>query len=316
MTIFRTPYETTQCDGFELGVAKTQAQLKAANAMGALHYAAPAMVVVQDGDNFRNNIPGFVHPMLVDPKVNPESDASRPALATDVRPFGAWNRNQDAFIVRDKSQMDMAMLRLRLSSIWLTEERSYLRNLSPIPVKMFSSWISESLQRKFFLEPLEQMHLSVLAGILYNSNFTDAKELDEGDKVRLAGSLSRDLGIEVKEILPILDEYPVIHGVDEFCKAAAKLGGVRLAELNRGMLFACVVGSWYGYNYKEVMAVALEHPPTWLAVVFSAGTDRSYRATGLFKLFERSHRGGSDQLFFGGLRKLLDNFAPLNDASR
>lgn len=314
MTIRRTPYETTQCDGFELGVVKTQAQLKAAHAMGVLHYAAPGMVVVQDGDNFRNNIAGFTHPMLVDPKVNPADPANIETLAIDVRPFGAWSKNQDAFIVRDKSQMDMAMLRLRLSRIWLTEERSYLRNLSPIPVKMFASWISESLQRKFALEPLEQMHVSILAGILYNSNFTDAKELDENEKVRAAASLSRDLGIEVKEILAIMDEYSVLANVDAFCVAASKIGGIRLAQLNRGLLFASVVGSWYGYNYKEVMAVALEHPPTWLAVVYASGTDRSYRATGLFKLFERSHRGGSDQLFFGSLRKLLENFAPLTES--
>lgn len=311
MTIYRTPYDTTQCDGFEPHVAKTQAQLKAADAMGSLCYVAPNMVLVQDGDNYRNNISGFTHPLVIDqlPKGGNEQKSAR--IAADVRPFGAWSKNQEAFIVRDKSQMDMTLLRLRLSSIWLGEDRTYLRNISPIPVKMFASWISESLQRKFAIDPLEQMHLSILAGILYNSNFTDEKELDENEKVRLAASLGRDLGIEVKQILPILDEYSVLSSVDDFCEAAKKLGGIRLAELNRGLLFASVAGAWFGYNYKEVLTTALEHPPTWIAVVYTAGVDRSYHRTGLSDLFKRSHRGGSDDLFFNGLRKLVENFAPL-----
>jgi hypothetical protein len=309
MTIYRTPYDTTQCDGFEPGVLKTQAQLKAADAMGALCYVAPNMVLVQDGDARRDNIPGFTHPMVIDAKLNNEQE--RPRIAADVRPFGAWNRNQDAFLVRDKSQMDMALLRLRLSSIWLTADRAYLRNVSPIPVKMFASWISESLQRKFAIDPLEQMRISILAGILYNSNFSDDTDLDENERVRLAASLGRDLGIEVKEILAVVDEFPVLASVDEFCKAAVKLGGIRLAELNRGLLYGSVAGAWFGYNYKEVLTTALEHPPTWLAVVYTAGNDRTYLRTGLSDLFKRSHRGGTDQLFFNGTRKLVENFAPL-----
>lgn len=311
MTIFRTPYETSQCEGFAPGVHKTQAQMKAARAMGGLHYVASHMAVIEDGDNFRNNIPGFTHPMLID-STPTKPDEPRGDLAIDIRPFGAWSKNQDAFITRDESQGNMALLRLRLSSIWLGEERAYLRNVSAIPVKMFCSWVSEGLQRKFALDPLEQMHLSVLAGILYNSNFTDAPDLDENDRVRLAASLSRDLGIEVKEIMPIVDEYPVLANVDAFCKAAAALGGVRLKELNRGMLYASISNVWFGYNFKEILATALEHPPSWIAIVYTAGTDRSYRATGLSKMFERNTRAGADQLFFGALRKLLDNFAAVN----
>lgn len=313
MTIYRTPYATSQCEGFAPGVSKTQVQLKAAAATGALNYIAPNLVVVEDGDNYRNAIPSFTHPMLLDPKQSEEKEA-RPTLAMDARPFGQWSRNQEAFIVRNESEMNMAKLRLRLSSIWLGEERNYLRNVSAIPVKMFTSWISEGLQRKFALEPIDQMRLSILAGILYNSNFSDATDLDETDKVRAAGSLGRDLGIDVKEILTVMDKYPVLPSIDAFCRAAGDVVGVRLQELNRGVLYASLGGSWFGYNFKEILAVALEHPPTWLAIVYTAGSDRSYRNTGLMRLFERVSRGGADQLFYGSIKKLVENFAPLNES--
>jgi len=313
MTIYHTAYDTTQCEGFGPGVNKTQQQMQAAIAMGALIYASPDMLLVYDGDNYRNAIAGFTHPMRVSNKPSQEK-GDRQALAIDVRPFGSWSRNQNKFVVRDESQMIMALLRLRLSSIWLTEERSYLRNVSPIPIKMFASWIMESLANKFALEPLERMNVSILAGVLYLSNFSDTTELDENERTRLAASLSRDLAIDVKEILPVVDQYPSLAGVDAFCKAASAMCGVRLAELNRGLLYASLGGSWFGYNFKEVLAVALEHPPTWLAIVYTAGTDRSYRNTRLFKTFENNSRGGTDDLFKNSLKRLVDNLAPLTTA--
>lgn len=301
MTIRRTAYDTTHCQGFLL--TKHIAALKAANTMGSLNSVAYDMQLVKDGDNFRNAIPAFTHPL--------EWEANR--LAADIRPFGSWSRHEDDFVIRNKTEVEFALLRMRLNKVWINQNASYLRNLSPLPLRVFASWISESVRRRFGLEPIEQHRLSILAAILYVSNFHNEDKLDETSHIRAATGIARDLGVLQTEVLELLDQYPVIHSVKDFCKIASEAAStVRLRELNEGLLYESLGGSWFGVNYKEILAVSLEHPPTWIAIVYTAAEDRSYRQAGISRIFERSARRDDDKLFKSALVRLLHDQAPLD----
>lgn len=313
MTIRHTAFDTTHCNGFVLN--KTQAALKAATAMGVLSYVSPDMSVVMDGDNYRDAIPAFTHPMLIEPYKQKHDTHNGPGnvLAVDVRRFGKWSQIKNGWNTMNATEYQMAMLRMRLNSVWLKEDPGYLRNFSSLPIKVFSSWISESIGRRFGLEPVEQMKLSILSAIFYASNFSNDADPSESDRVRMSGAISRDLGVIQTDVLDILDKYPHIAGVDDFCKFASDVvSTVRLKELNKGLLYACVGGTFFGVNMAEILAVALEHPPTWLAVLYMAGTDRSYRNTQLSKIFERHGARGADQQFVHSLSKLLQDLAPVN----
>ena len=54
--------------------------------------------------------------------------------------------------------------------------------------------------------------------------------------------------------------------------------------------------TWFGANAKEILAVALEHPPTWLSLVYIALKERSYKNTSLAKIALRYalNKGGND----------------------
>ena len=51
--------------------------------------------------------------------------------------------------------------------------------------------------------------------------------------------------------------------------------------------------SWFGSNAKEILAVALEHPPTWYAIVFSSLEERTYKNSMIARVAERFGKGGA-----------------------
>jgi hypothetical protein len=300
MTIRRTAYETRACHGFVLH--RVQNALKAAEAVGALKHIGNDMWLVQTSDNaYVEHVPSFAHPVQL---------GEGPQLASDIRIYGKFSRTNGQFEVVNATEAELAITRMRLNKIWLTEDPMYLRNMSALPTKVYASWISEGLRARFALEPGEQMALSIYAAIFYMSNFTNETNLDEDTKLRLSGGISRELSITQTEVLDMVDKMPVISSVEEFCKHAGEVtGSVRLQHLDVGMLYASTNKIWFGANDKEILTVALEHPPTWLALLRQVAFHRSYNHTILGRLYERHSGRGAGELFIGSLVKLANSFA-------
>ena len=311
MTISRTAYNTTTHEGYV--TRKSQEALRAAQATGALLVAGDHMVVLQDGDNYRDAVPAFVHPLEFDGMI---SNEKRKMLAVDVRQFGSWSRSQNQFVVRNTMEAKFALLRLQLNRVWLDESPTYLRNISALPMKVYANWISESITRRFALEPLGQMRLTILAAIMYNSLFTDAAELSEDEKMKTSGAMARELNIKQTDILEVMDQYSVLTSLKQFCNVAADAAqAIQLKELedNVGLFIAAMGGGWFGVNHKEIIAAALEHPPTWIAICATAASDRSYRNTNISRIVERQGSRGLDQNFLNGLWKMLQTMAPTSN---
>lgn len=308
MTIFRTAYNTTTHEGYV--TQKSQAALRAAQATGALLIAGENMAVLQDGDNYRDNVPAFVHPLEFD---GLSSHDKHKMLAVDVRQFGSWSKSQNQFVVRNTMEAKFALLRLQLNRVWLDESPLYLRNISALPMKVYANWISESITRRFALEPLGQMRLTILAAIMYNSLFTDEVSLSEDEKMKTSGAMARELNIKQTDVLDVMDQYPVVTSLKHFCKIASDAAqAIQLKELddNMGLFIAAMGGGWFGVNHKEILAAAIEHPPTWIAICATAASDRSYRNTNIARIVERQGARGLDQNFLNGLWKMLQTMAP------
>jgi hypothetical protein len=54
-----------------------------------------------------------------------------------------------------------------------------------------------------------------------------------------------------------------------------------------------------------MVAVALEHPPTWIAILISAFTERSFKNSQISKLTERSNYKRDGDNFVRAVSKLL-----------
>lgn len=283
MTIHFTAYNTRACNGFVVG--RTVDAIKEADAWGGLPPAdaAKGVYLIQGGNAAINAIPAFAHPLLV------VREAGDTIIATDIRPFGSYDEHQAVFRSRNEIELRLAVHRAHLNAIWVTQSPTLLRDVSQAPLALYASWISENVTKRFHLDPGTQLTLSILAAVHYTSLFTNETVLSENEKLRVCNAITRALRVSAEDVLKVLDATSVIPSLQAFCEQAALLTqDVRLKDFNVGLLFTILSGSWFGTNAAEMLTVALEHPPTWLAILLAAYSERTYHKSGIAQLTERS----------------------------
>lgn len=293
MTIHKTAYDTTVCQGFV--TEKTKQAIAVARVHGELGYAKNTIgvVLVQGGGSASDSVPAFQHPMQL-PQTGSHDTAV--SLAVDVRPFGKYDSMRGEFVSRNDIELRLATSRAKLNYIWLTQQTNILRDISPLGMQIFCSWVSEAVAKRYVLEFAEQFKLHILAGIYYSSLFTDAVSIDENEKRRLAAAISRNLRVQQSDVMEVIEEMPIVHDLAGFCEAAATtVDPVRLVEMNPGVLIAILGGTWYNANSRELIGVALEHPPTWLAIILAAYNERTFKNSQIARIAERCDRDGGRQ---------------------
>jgi len=277
MTIFKTAYATTACRGFVL--RPIEEAIEKARALGYLHPPADLPFAIVTGSSaFELAIPSFAHPFLT----------ADDQLLVDMRPVGRWDQGQARFNVRNPIEYNLAALRGKLNYIWLGRDPAILRDLSPLPLAVYCDWVAKTLARRFALSAREGLDLAIYTGWFYLSLFSDEVTLSEREHNSRVQMIARQLRAPASDVFTVVDKIGTIPlNLPEYCKLAHEVvGSVRLAELNAGVVLEVLGGSWFG-NHRETLAVALEHPPTWLTLMLTAATDRGFKTTGIADIMNR-----------------------------
>ena len=300
MAYFKTPYDTTIGSSFVID--KTQIAIKESIVRDGLAY---------DDNNYRLDLD--IQPILIKGKTSGESNIpffSHPLpvigidkkkyMCVDVRPYmTSTSLSGTEKQIKNQTEYNIVKSRLALNIVWLTESPNRLRDISNLPISIFSSWISEALTKRFALNPKDQYLLAITAAIYYQSLFTEFTIFEEEDKVKLAAPVMRATKADSKIVFEILDKITNLANINDFCSACkVVLENPRIDELNAGLLVTIVGSTWFGMSAKEVLAIALEHPPTWITIIYASLTERSFKNSAITKIAERysGSKGGDDFL--------------------
>ena len=82
---------------------------------------------------------------------------------------------------------------------------------------------------------------------------------------------------------------PLNNANDLAKELSTKARTLSMGELKFADLHVLLKASWYGTNASDNVGMALEHLPTWIAILYTAVSDRSYRKS---KITERAERMG------------------------
>lgn len=309
MSIFRTPYDTNQCSGARL--EPTKDAIRRSLILGEITYSANAgCYTIEGAGTSLAQIPSFIHPMLVD--INGKEE-----LFLDLRSFGTWSQRTGTFVVRAGSAeaYALALGRAAFTRIWLDNPPSMLRDVSPMMTEIFSDWLSQSIAYKFALEPREQLDLAILAGLHFQYLFVEGGKLDEQQHMRVLAAVSKAAKANVRDVEEVMRRIEEPFGdIKSFCDYAQDVtGAIRLQGFTPGILYTALGGTWFGPNAAEIVAVSLEHPPTWLMLLYSAANERGFKNTGIGKRMERQRQQVSKDFVRAvvNLRNVLDHNSPL-----
>jgi len=287
MTVFNTAYDTTACNMFPMrGVidAIQEAQLR--------DYlpTADSVVYVESGQGASGEVKAFKHAVYINKHHAEEIKHSNeirnePLLAIDVRNAGRFDIKEGQFKITNSTLFKNIVCRAALTSLWLTNGAGVFRNVNPMAMAVFASWISETVAFKYSLDPKAKIDLMIVAAIFYQSNQVDGTDFDP----RFLAGIASAMKVNITEVNRLYEQTKVITSLEDFCvKAKNALNNVRLENLNAGLMVALMGGTWGGDNAIELCAVAMEHPPTWLSLVFEAHTNQAMRKVGLSKIVERN----------------------------
>lgn len=307
MTIYNTAYDTTATSGF-VTARITEGVKAAAYSSEVRRMDSEPIILIEGAGTYGESVPPFSHPFpFIDAKYG---EGERQYLAVDVRPYGRYDRTTNQFVIgTNKVEYNLAIARARLNVIWSDQAKDILRDISQMPMAVYAAWISENVARRYALEPVEQFKVSILAAIFYSSLFHNETKLEERDKMRIVNAISRNLKCKAEDVIAVIDQVDVIPSMEAFCDKCAELASpVRLTnKFNTALLITILGGTWYGngVNHREMLAVAIEHPPTWIAILMAAVSERYYHNTGLARICERFEKNDIGKNFMHSTLNLL-----------
>ena len=296
MTYRKTAYDTIACSGAM--ISKIIEPITLSDGKTNSSYCGIGEI---NGMCSQDRIPSFFHPIYIERLKN---------IFVDVRPYVGFDKFTQEVFIKNQTGYKLTCLRGALNKIWVIEKPAYLRDISSFPMAAYVAWLSENIARRFALDGAAQYQLSILTAIFYNSHFTDDKDLSSTDKQHLASYLSRQLKLSGEDVYNVLEQYSVIHSIDEYCEAARVItGSVSLQQLNKGTLISVINNTFFGVNASENAAVAIEHPPTWMGILLDAIQNQAfYKKTIIGGIISRKQFDDSRTSFLRSVVSMLSHF--------
>ena len=312
--IFDTAYHTTACSGYrytKLIEDVTKANL--ATKLGSITVDSNFLEhkfdikMIRGGNANEDTITFFNHPIFI-------KDGTNPLVPViDVRSFGKYNRLNDEFIARNKPEYSWAVKRAILNKLWVDGGYDALRDLSTIPLSVFSNLISESISRRFSLDLKEKLTISILSSFFYYCLFTN-NLIDEDKLNRIVGNITRANFMPASLVYDTISDLKTISSIEELCDVIkTKVNNQALNELNKGTFITIVSGNWIGTNARENLAVGLEHMPTWILIVAASLESATYKRSTLSKISQIYNKKGVGENFLRALNQTIGGKDAVSD---
>ncbi len=336
--MFLSPYQTTPCKGYDIlkivhelathqkihfgdntifnARLDGQGEAVLSGSAGYSELSTEKVSLICSG---ANEIPPFGHPVIVTSKFNSwnsyvplkdnriHTDTTSLSVFADVRNFSKVTREGD-LVATSNLDMNVAVARSIASLHWAWEGPYAFNTMGNFPMTVFARWLSDQLTRRFALSPEAQIKTTIITAFYFGCQFIIGNTLHEDDKLKIAGQISRCVHTSVESIMKIVDELDIITDVTEYIEALQTHGdSIRFEELNLALLYAIVGSSWFGFNKTENVAVAIEHVPTFMTLLYYATIERGYRNTILGQAAKQNAKADNDKQFCKSFMHILKN---------
>lgn len=257
-------------------------------------------------------VPLFTHPISI------QTHKGEKYLVTDLRLFLTKDPDPENIqrSVRSLTDFNLAKAKALLTMKWLNGDMDEMRIGMSFAGDVFSGWIAESISKSYQLDFQDLSRIKILALVYYYLLFSE-EEFRPNDVNRdIVMHVVKSTKLPAETVYAVVEKIENLNTIADLCRNIVTVcENVRLKDFNLAMLLTIVGNSWYGANAKENIAVALEHPPTWIAIVYTALTERLFKTSKVYSLAEQyGRRGRADEFKKNFIRYMHDNMAvdPLN----
>lgn len=273
--MFITPYDTTICKSHPVQAIRNS--LIKANIADPFPQAATtgggkykALYVVTPDDNY-DDIKGFTQPI----------EFAKGKWVIDARPFMRAKPFHDGtYGIIASNDYAFHTIRAALTMVLARDGIEPFDRLSDMPSSVFIRWFSQGISQKLNLDINTQIRLAVITAFYYASLFEADVDFIQKHKDQLIPVIQKATKATMETVIEIADLLEPMQNANEYLAQVNKHGqSIRLSEFKYADLYNLLFNSWVGFNQRENAAVAFEHIPTFIAMLYNSVTDKSYRKT-------------------------------------
>ena len=315
--MFNSAYETRPCTMYRMDEVYKSLQLALVSNDSAITRPVPHIFATGQGHediiaiphmvvDGAVGIPIFVHPVVIE---LPSQDKKHKAVEIVVDGRDVTKRDyNDNWKPTVYGEYSFLRTRLALQARWsanilATEHGAPTHHFA---MRIYARWITDLLSRRFNLDLDNAVRTQALAGFMYLSMHQPKKELKDYDMVDIAMKISRACSIPTAIASEVLTDLEYFSNVEDFTDAiSTRIPSSRVSDLTPVVLYGILRGSWFGKNASELVSVAVEHPPTFDALIHAAAGSSSLQRTVLGTLVKAELRDRDAESFVQGINALI-----------
>lgn len=297
-----SPYETKPCAGYQMdSITKALALAEIEGEIQPLKLNGKYVSCVYGVSPENKEVPGFAHPLFFKARDGGE------LVMLDVRGYTRRVAQEGELSISNMGEYNFNVVRAALTVYAQRNGVEDMAGLGDLPMTVFARYLGENITKRLMFSPQEQMLITMVAAVYYACMFRPAGEIDERELQKIALKVARATRIPADVVFDHAGALRHMDGPEDFVQVLKEvLNNKRSESLNVPLLFAIVGGGWFGLNQKETMAVALEHIPTFLGMVYMSLLDRSYRNSGVAKIVQASDRNNAGKSFLLNTSRLIE----------
>lgn len=279
MAIFYSPYETTIGSKFNTD----RSQIAIRRSLG-LKY--PWMKINEANKTvfiYPNPVvPTFSHPLTI------ETVKGLTYTFCDLSSF-IRERQEGEYVVANKPLFSLQTIRTVLTADLINNGTRSIKSLSPNVVKTYVDLITSSLSMAFSLNNEEVLALRSLSGWMYYSMLHNDPYAGELEFDALIAKLAREINIPSSFLYRYIDQEFYKNVGDFLEKLRQKITNPAVQKINEGLFYTVIAKNlnanvWIGLEKQEILAMSVEHIPTFVATLVICLSEQVFKNAGLTKM--------------------------------
>lgn len=254
-------------------------------------------------------VPTFISP-ITKHELGDRKLGSSAAVVIDARSFTRKdNQLPNEIVINNQTQYEFSLRLAELTAYWVNNENSRidLMRTGDLPASVFISWISQAISYKLGLDEETSRKLQIITGVYYAHLYHGSEVTSDREKEKIGMLVNRWTRHPIDIVLSVVADVEYMNDIHDYVKEVKKAfsSNTRISQVNVGLLFTALGNSWFGFGAVELVAVSMEYPPIFLAIVEAALNSKVWKKTAISRVTERFDRGNVGKDFTRKLSGLV-----------
>lgn len=282
-------------------VATADLDSKSESTLGVQSYGGYHPLFITGSYPGEEKIPTFAHPIYI------SNIRGKNIISTDLR-FVLKKSPESNFSdkISDRINFDYLVTRTVLDLYWASGRTSEFVNGFVFAGKVYASWVAQIL-RTIGLNPEEILVAETISLAYYYDLCMDTDNAMYSDSNRMEW-IAHNSSFPPHTVTALLDGVGRMNNFSELiAMLKKKIQNFQMEKLSPLLFLQKINNSWYGLNREKVLAVAVEHPPTWTALVYHSLSSRSFKNCLIAQIAEKAGKRGEGSEFLLRYRTLFES---------